>query len=135
MTAKLLSFVYYLAVCALLMCPFASAQGPTITSFDPPGSLQTVPLSINTAGSVTGYYSDGTAVHGFLRTSDGSITSFDGPGGTGTNPYSINAAGAITGSYIASRGFFGFHGFLREPDGSLATFDPPGSIFWSEPQN
>ena len=44
-----------LAQCMLLsLC--ALAEEATIISFDPPGSRQTIPLSINAGGSVTGYY-------------------------------------------------------------------------------
>ena len=63
----------------------------------------TYALSINTAGTVTGYYIDSKfAYHGFVRTAAGTITKFDAPGaGTeafdGTYPFSINTAGEIAG--------------------------------------
>src|ERR1700682_4607742 len=112
-----------LAQCMLLsLC--ALAKEATITSFDPPGSRQTIPLSINTGGSVTGYYSDGSGIHGFLRTPDGSFTAIDVPGSTATYAWSINRAGWIAGYFLASQMW---HGFLRAPDGDFIAFDPPGS--------
>ncbi|MGH7484432.1 MAG: chitobiase/beta-hexosaminidase C-terminal domain-containing protein, partial [bacterium] len=103
----------------------AGATG-TITEFDVPGAPTTsghrgtIPLSINTAGSITGFYSDsGTVRHGFVRTIvDGTptFTSFDVPGAgssatQGTVPLSINAAGDITGCYVDANQVF--HGFIR----------------------
>ena len=37
-------------------------------TFDPPGSTSTGALSINKRGLITGYYSDGHMLHGFVRT-------------------------------------------------------------------
>ena len=79
---KVFSLGLTLCILGLSLC--ALAQQATIINFDPPGSLQTEPLSINSAGAVTGYYSDGSALHGFLREPDGSFTAFDPPGATAT---------------------------------------------------
>jgi len=50
---------------------FLRARDGTFTTFDPPGGAPfTVPVSINPAGAITGYYSDPNAAfvnHGFLR--------------------------------------------------------------------
>lgn len=44
-------------------------RSPGTTSAQAPGSIQTLPVSINAAGSIAGYYEDGSAViHGFVRT-------------------------------------------------------------------
>src|SRR5580692_991597 len=62
------------------------ADASTFTAFEVPdagkGIYQgTYSLSINTAGTVTGYYIDSKfAYHGFVRTSGGTITTFDVPG-------------------------------------------------------
>jgi hypothetical protein len=120
--SRKLAFTLFLTLCASIFPLSAFAQKVTITTFDPLGSVQTMPESINAGGAITGSYSDGTTTHGFLRMPDGTITSFDGPGATGTLPASINAAGAITGYYFTSTTS---HGFLRAPDGSITTFDPP----------
>jgi hypothetical protein len=47
---------------------FLRAPDGAITTFDPKGSIYTVPVSNNPAGAITGYYLDANDVyHGFLR--------------------------------------------------------------------
>jgi uncharacterized membrane protein len=97
-------------------------HGQTITTFDPNGSISTIPQAMNGAGQITGYYLDATGVyHGFLREPDGSFVSFDGlPGTCCTIPMSINRQGQIVGityNGIDSRGF------LRQTDGTVETFN------------
>jgi hypothetical protein len=47
---------------------FVRASDGTITTFDPPGSVDTEPIGINPAGAISGFYLDASAVfHGFLR--------------------------------------------------------------------
>jgi predicted membrane protein len=90
-----------------------SAQGQTITTFDPPGSISTTATSINQAGVITGYYIDASRlIHGFLRAATGGITTFDVPGSNDTFPFSINQAGVITGYYT---NMSGQHGFVGTP--------------------
>jgi len=122
-----------LALCTLGLGLSATADEPTIITFDAPGAgtgnLQgTVALAINPAGAITGLYYDASFYypHGFLRGRDGTITTFDAPGAEGTSAVSINPAGAITGFYgDASRVI---HGFLRARDGTFTTFDAPGAV-------
>jgi hypothetical protein len=83
-----------------------------ITSFDPVGSTGTTVVGINNSGVITGFYSDGSATHGFVRDVDGNITAFDAPKSVDTEPNAINDTGAITG-YFADKN--GAHGFLRLP--------------------
>jgi hypothetical protein len=77
----------------LLMVPPAlvEANAGTFTTFDLPGSPQTVALGINPAGAITGFYSDPITfvAHGFLRAPDGTFTTFDGPGAEQTTPAGI----------------------------------------------
>jgi len=107
------------------------------TTIDAPGAALggcciagTEPISINTAGAITGYYFDVNAiVHGFVRERDGNFTTFEAPGaGTGvfdgTYATSIDPAGIVVGDYEP-----GAHGFLRAADGNFTSFDPPGSTF------
>jgi hypothetical protein len=114
-----------LTLCTLGLSFSASAQGPTFTTFDPPGATSTQAFSINPAGAITGFYVDASGDHGFLRTRDGTFTTFDPPGATFTFPRSINPAGAITGYYLGAD--LVNHGFLRARDGSFTTFDSPGA--------
>jgi hypothetical protein len=84
--------------------------------------LGTAAFNINTAGEITGSYSDDNGVmHGFLGVANGTITPFDAPGagtaGTsllpGTDSASINDAGDITGTYVDANGTL--HGFVLKP--------------------
>ena len=105
---------------------FLRAPDGTITTFDPPGSIYTVPTSINPSGAITGYYQDASqGWHGFLRATDGTLTTFDPPGSaTVTYTFSINPAGAIAGEYLDydADGKSVVHGFLRAPDGTFTIF-------------
>jgi hypothetical protein len=108
-----------------------------ITTFDAPDADitpgdfgGTIPLAINPAGEITGYYFDPQFfAHGFVRDANGHVTEFDAPGasidcGNGTFPFGINAAGQITGVYYDS--VCSAHGFLRGPNGALTVVDIPG---------
>jgi len=105
-----------------------SAWGQTYTTFDPPGSQGTSPVSINAAGQITGSFFDvNFATHGFLRDTDGTITTFDVPGASnppGTSPGFITSQGLIVGTYYDSN--FGQHIFLRAKDGTITTLQFPG---------
>jgi hypothetical protein len=117
-----------LAICLLALCTLgltANAQNATFTTFDPPGAIGTAPTSINSAGVITGDYSDGSRSRGFVRSSDGTFTTFDVPGATLTNPLCINPAGVITGTYLDASSVA--HGFLRARDGTIKTLYGPGS--------
>jgi hypothetical protein len=82
----------------------ASAKGPTIIAFDPPGSILTEAFDINPEGAITGGYLDASSVvHGFLRDPDGTFTTIDAPGAQGTLTSTVdglNPAGAISGGYV-----------------------------------
>jgi len=103
-----------------------TAATQTITQFDVPGAPTTVrhrgtiPFAIDTAGDITGYYVDTSAIrHGFLRTivnGNPTYTTFDAPNAganstDGTVPLAIDAGGDVTGYYKDSAGTF--HGFIR----------------------
>jgi hypothetical protein len=116
----------FLAICTF-GAAFAASSLPAIaqsfTTFDPDGSLYTVPISINDAGAITGFYSgDGNLYHSFVRSKKGIITAFDVPGAYLTYAHSINDAGAIAGYSVDDTGN---HGFVRSPKGIFTTFDVP----------
>jgi len=116
-----------LALCTLGLSLSASAQKSRFTTFDPPGSVETIPNSMNLSGAITGFYFDANfLVHSFLRSPDGTLTTIDFPGGYSTDAASLNPAGTITGSYRDAN-FLG-HGFVRSPDGVWTSFDPVGSV-------
>jgi hypothetical protein len=92
------------------------------TLFDVPGSLGTMVVAINNAGTITGYSIEGFGLtHGFVRDKEGKITTFDP--GPHTYPIGINSAGEIAGYLVDSTGHT--HGFVRSPDGNITMFDPP----------
>ena len=106
----------------------ATAREPfIITTFDPPGSVYTYPVSINPTGAITGNYCDTTTCHGFLRAPNGEFTTFDVPNADqGTYPESISPAGAITGQYCNATAC---GSFLRDPHGTITVIDVPGAIY------
>jgi len=128
----------------------ADAGGPAITTFTVPGSISTFPAgynfnfvpsntSINSEGAITGTYETKVpitpttfyvALHGFLRSPEGTFRLFDAPNAiatldSGTTPEAINENREITGSFEDVS--FAFHGFFRAFDGRLTVFDIPGS--------
>ncbi len=140
----------------LLMHGFVRTASGTITSFDPPGASTTPPGSgkgvtldgtivgsINTAGTVAGFYTDNNKVaHGFFRTSDTKITSplDDSGAGTGamegTAGLSINDSGVIAGGYADTNDVF--HGFVFTPNSSgspAVTFTPASLNLGNEALN
>lgn len=139
-----------------LMHGFVRSASGTISSFDPPGASTTPPGSgkginidgtivgsVNTAGTVAGFYTDNNKVaHGFFRTSDSKITSplDDSGAGTGalegTAGLSINDSGVIAGGYADTNDVF--HGFVFTPNstGSPAvTFTPTSLNFGNQGLN
>jgi hypothetical protein len=70
--------------CTLALAAFGTGTAvaqPTYTFFDPPGSTQTEPHSINDVGEIAGSYTEGSqGTHGFVRAPDGTIMSFDPSG-------------------------------------------------------
>jgi hypothetical protein len=106
-----------------------------IITFDVPGAgvasgQGTVPRCIAANGEITGeYYDQNEAVHGFLRTADGSIKTFDIRGaskrnGQGTFSESVNSRGEITGYYYDASGpVVHTRGFTRDAGGTITTFD------------
>jgi hypothetical protein len=120
----------------------AGAQSPTITTFDAPGAIATVPDALTTTGTITGFYFDDNFVaHGFLRTPEGHFVTFSAPGaGTsfyldngsfdGTFPLGINQFGAVVGYYNDANAVS--HCFIRNVDGTISTFDAPGAVAGSQ---
>src|SRR5579871_973541 len=87
-----------LVVC---FCGVVAAQDtgkPQFIIFDPPGSAQTYPQSVNASGLVAGFYYDGTAdYYSFLRRPSGQFVTFGVTGAIATYAYSVNDAGTVTG--------------------------------------
>lgn len=111
---------------------FMTFDAPDAGAVAAPG-YGTFPKSINSAGVITGHYSDKrNLIRGFVRNPSGEFITFDAPGasavaafGFGTFPEGVNDSGAITGHYADASGLY--HGFLRSPGGEFFTFDAPGA--------
>jgi hypothetical protein len=106
---------------------------------------QTIPESINAAGTIAGWYTTNyyklsycqtENTVGFVMSPDGEFTLFQLPGTIPPLPenglplisdspdrISIDQAGDITGSYTDAAGVQ--HGFVRNPYGTITSFDPP----------
>jgi len=95
-------------------------------TFDPPGSLGTLPIGINPRGEITGSYFNGGPPQGFLRAVNGTIITINPPCGC-VPPYTfaqaINPSGEIVG-YSKGEG----QSFLRAVDGTFTLFVVPGSV-------
>lgn len=103
---------------------YTTIQDPA--TFTGSGAAGSIPMAINTEGTITGVYADSNyGIHGYLRTARGNFTNFDFPGSGNAWPLDINLFGAIVGSYYDSNGVQ--HGFLRTPDGTYTTLDVPGA--------
>jgi hypothetical protein len=85
---------------------------------------------LNQWGAVTSLYTDeNAAIHGYLRSPEGTFTAFDAPSagtgaGQGTIPLSLNDWSGITGYYEDSNNVN--HGFVGTP-GAFTDFDAPGA--------
>ena len=96
-------------------------------TFDPPGSVDTIPRAINNLGQNVGSFQDATGVvHGYLRQANGSFVTIDPPGSTFTVAAGINDGGTIAGQWISASGQS--HGFVRSPSGLYSTVDFPGAV-------
>jgi hypothetical protein len=90
---------------------FVRDTNGNLTSFAFPGSSTTIPIAINDAGEIAGFYLDTSDVpHGFLCETIASCTTIDVPNGTFTRILGLNGAGDISGSFLDAKG--SPHGFI-----------------------
>jgi len=121
---------------------FVLSRG-AFTAIDVPGAAATLPRSINDEGQIVGFYvvltgPGSIAVHGFLRSADGSsFKTLDFPGAVASGAAGINEPGEVVGGYTTNPvtiadlngdNDIAQHGFLLNADGATFTsFDYPGS--------
>ena len=132
----LLAGLVVAAAIPLVSCGQGSGSGMnqtlSFTSFDYPGSTETIAFKLNASGEIVGANFEGPNVeHGFLL-QGGTFSTFDVPNGVGaTQPEGINDSAEITGTYYdAGTGLE--PGFLRQPDGSVVDIVPPNSGGYTE---
>ena len=110
---------------------FGFERTPDGTMTDIDVSMETIPISIDDAGDIAGYYFDARKTslgHGFFIASGGTVTKFDPPGegGTyGTRVSEMTTSGTLTGVYTDANN--AFHGYQRKADGTFTVFDAPGA--------
>jgi hypothetical protein len=94
---------------------FVRDPGGKVTKFEV--NAATVPLSINDAGEITGFWQDNNGLdHAWVRAVDGTITTFAGNGiDRSAVSIAINADGTATGDINGM-------GFLRPSDGRISLF-------------
>ena len=100
------------------------------TVFDVPlaGATGTVPIGMNSAGDITGWFFQGSNVpHGFFLPARGDARVIDVPGAFRTFPHGINNAGDVVGFYDASAVPDKRRGFLLSRSGTYSTIDLPAS--------
>jgi hypothetical protein len=121
----MLNIAYVAITLALLSTPTVAA--PSVETFDPPGSVQTQPVSINAAGTIVGSFVDINEIfHGFVRFADGRIERIGVPPGSppnfvNTQVTGINDNGDIIG-FCSGRDINVGHGFIGNHDGTILTF-------------
>jgi len=104
---------------ALIPPPMPFSFDPNITALTPGGTI---------LGS---YFDENLALHGFLRTVDGTFTTFDVPNALadfpfqGTIPASINNSGMVSGFYFDTTHNSELRVFLRAVDGTFSSSDTP----------
>jgi probable HAF family extracellular repeat protein len=99
--------------------------GGNFATLDPPGSIETHALGINSSDAVAGFYYDSSSrTHGFLYKPGIGYTVIDPPGSTFAVATGLNDAGQVVGYFTDGSGKY--HGYVYT-SGTYATLDPPGA--------
>jgi hypothetical protein len=102
--------------------------GGNVTYFTIPGASATYAHGMNNLSQVVGSYSDGAAVHAFLRDADGTLTfPIDYPGAVATSLSGINDKGWMTGYYDDTEG--DFHALFLQSPTEFVVYDVGQSHF------
>jgi uncharacterized membrane protein len=103
---------------------FVLSKTGVFKSFDPPGAISSIAVTVIASGAVFGDYTDSAGVgHGYMRY-HGTFTTIDFPGATFTFVGGANPQGDSVGEYIDTAGVG--HGFLLS-NGVFTSFDFPGA--------
>ena len=115
---------------AFTACATSALADPTTVSFEVDGAYITAPVSINSAGDVTGLWTGFDMVpHGFIRFQNGEILKFEATSKSNwqTDPVKINDRGDVAGT-LYDAGTKISRGFVRSVEGRIKTFDVPGTL-------
>jgi len=130
----LLAGLVVVASISLASCGQGSATHvsfSSFTSFDFPGTTETVPEKLNASGEIVGFYVDSLGLqHGFLL-QGGSFSTFDFPGAVDNVLEGINDSTQTTGAYDDSSQVT--HGFLLQ-GGTFSSFDVPNGVGATQPE-
>src|SRR5215469_5814368 len=115
-----------LAALTFALCHPALAQSASTAHyfhfFFPSGAVFTAPGAIDSAGQVTGYYTDSSNIfHGFLRQGGGKLVTIDPPGTISTVARGSTQDGTVSGYYQDASN--NYHGFVRDTAGNYTSFD------------
>jgi hypothetical protein len=77
----------------------------------PAGDTQTMPVGLDTDGTLVGYYANHSEFHGFYRLQNSALGFFDPPGSASTVPAAVNPQGNLTGYFFDPNN--SYHGFIR----------------------
>lgn len=98
-----------------------------VTFFSPvANSTETLSTAVNSLATVLGEYTTGpvgSAVHAFLRGSDGTVIVFDAPGSSSTYAVALNNLGQAAGNFTDSTG--AQRGFIRDASGNFTVINNP----------
>jgi uncharacterized membrane protein len=97
----------------------------SFTTIEPPTAVATKLGDINSRGEIVGGFSDGAAVHNFVRDRRGRYTTFDPPGsgGIAVGTQDINDRGEVAGWYIDVEGTI--RAFVRDRSGRFTPIAHP----------
>jgi uncharacterized membrane protein len=101
-------------------------SGATFTTIDVPGASQTLAYGINTAGDISGNFTDSGGEHGFLL-QNGTFETIDVTGaGATTGAAGLNDKGHIVGTYVDPQ-IQKVEGFLTNLSRFIKIHDPASS--------
>ena len=114
------------ASCTTFTHSFVLSKKGTFTSFDPPGAISSVAVTVIPSGAVFGSFTDSAGGgHGYKRDL-GTFSTIDFPGAAFTFTGGANAEEESVGLETDAAGVS--HSFLLS-HGVFTSFDPPGAIF------
>lgn len=125
----------FLLLTAIAICPAAFAQ----TSFDIPGATEIYPITINSSGTVAGYFATtspsccptfGKDFYGFLRDPAGNITTFSTAAPYPNNSLTVVEGMNNSGTVVGFSYWVGAYnrGFIRSSNGNITVISLSGAI-------
>jgi hypothetical protein len=107
---------------------FLLTSGDLLTPFDIPNAATLTVSRVSNSDQIIGTFRDNIgAIHGFLRSADGTLTQIDAPN-TGSESNYCTTLNDMNGTIVGSASnSSGMHSFSLTSDGSFTVFDPSGT--------